>query len=86
MRTPEERRGDLNAQVAANRRGSQRLSELAEKYGTDNLLRIMGEVMDYSDTMMRALLRDMPDGEGAFDRSPTVSLCVSFCRPACKAA
>ena len=67
VRTPEERRGDLNAQVAANRRGSQRLSELAEKYGTDNLLRIMGEVMDYSDTMMRALLREMPDGEGAFE-------------------
>ncbi len=67
VRTPEERRGDLNAQVAANRRGSQRLSELAEKYGADRLLRIMGEVMDYSDTMMRALLRDMPDGEGSFE-------------------
>lgn len=67
VRTPEERRGDLNAQVAANRRGSQRLSELADKYGTDTLLRIMGEVMDYSETMMRALLREMPDGEGSFE-------------------
>lgn len=67
VRTPEERRGDLNAQVAANRRGSQRLSDLAAKYGADTLLRIMGEVMDYSDTMMRALLRELPDGEGAFE-------------------
>ena len=67
VRTPEERRGDLNAQVAANRRGSQRLSELADKYGADALLRIMGEVMDYSETMMRALLREMPDGEGRFE-------------------
>ena len=67
VRTPEERRGDLNAQIAANRRGSLRLSELAAKYGADTLLRIMGEVMDYSDTMMRALLREMPDGEGSFE-------------------
>lgn len=67
VRTPEERRGDLNAQIAANRRGSTRLSELAEKYGVDTLLRIMAEVMDYSDTMLRALLRDLPDGEGSFE-------------------
>jgi N-methylhydantoinase B len=67
VRTPDERRGDLNAQIAANRRGSERLSELAGKYGVDVLLRIMGEVMDYSDLMMRALLRDLPDGEGSFE-------------------
>ena len=67
VRTPEERRGDLNAQVAANRRGSRRLSELADKYGTDALLRIMGEVMDYSETMMRKFLSELPDGEGRFE-------------------
>ncbi len=67
VRTPDERRGDLNAQIAANRRGSGRLSELAGKYGIDTLLRIMGEVMDYSDTMMRALLRKLPDGGGSFE-------------------
>lgn len=67
VRTPDERRGDLNAQIASNRRGSERLSELAGKYGADVLLRIMGEVMDYSDAMMRALLRDLPDGEGSFE-------------------
>ena len=27
----------------------------------------MGEVMDYSETMMRALLLEMPDGEGSFE-------------------
>jgi N-methylhydantoinase B len=67
VRTPDERRGDLNAQIAANRRGSTRLSELAAKYGTGTLKRIMGEVMDYSEAMMRALLRELPDGEGSFD-------------------
>jgi N-methylhydantoinase B len=67
VRTPDERRGDLNAQIAANRRASARLSELAGKYGSAVLMRIMGEVMDYSDSMMRALLRDLPDGEGSFE-------------------
>src|SRR5262252_6159005 len=66
VRTPTERRGDLRAQVAANRRGAARLEALARKYGADELLRIMGEVLDYSETMMRAALRRLPDGEASF--------------------
>ena len=66
VRTPGERLGDLRAQVAANYRAAQRLSELASKYGTDTLLGIMREVMDYSETMMRAALRSLPDGEAEF--------------------
>jgi len=66
VRTPGERLGDLRAQVAANYRAAQRLSELASKYGTDTLLGIMQEVMDYSETMMRAALRSLPDGEAEF--------------------
>src|SRR3954464_16026673 len=67
VRTPTERLGDLRAQVAANVRGAQRLSELAAKYGTDALLGIMQEVLDYSETMMRAALRALPDGEAEFN-------------------
>ncbi|MFT5445155.1 MAG: N-methylhydantoinase B [Gammaproteobacteria bacterium] len=67
VRTPDERRGDLNAQVAANRRGCTRLAELADKYTAETLLRIMGEVMDYSERMMRHLLRELPDGSGVFE-------------------
>lgn len=66
VRTPVERLGDLRAQVAANHRAALRLSELAAKYGTDTLLGIMQEVLDYSETMMRAALRALPDGEAAF--------------------
>jgi N-methylhydantoinase B len=66
VRTPVERLGDLRAQVAANYRAAQRLSELAIKYGTDTLLDIMREVLDYSETMMRAALRALPDGEAEF--------------------
>ncbi len=67
VRTPAERQGDLRAQVAANRRGALRLEALARKYGADELLRIMDEVLDYSETMMRAALRRLPDGEASFE-------------------
>ena len=67
VRTPAERLGDLRAQVAACWRGTQRMAELAAKYGTGELLRIMTEVLDYSETMMRAALRALPDGEAVFE-------------------
>ena len=66
VRTPSERLGDLRAQVAANLRGTQRMVDLAAKYGASELLQIMTEVLDYSETMMRAALRALPDGEAAF--------------------
>src|SRR5580704_1397195 len=67
VRTPAERLGDLRAQVAANRRAEVRLAALSEKYGADVLLGIMAEVQDYSETMMRAALRRLPDGEASFE-------------------
>ncbi|MFT3820811.1 MAG: hydantoinase B/oxoprolinase family protein [Rubrivivax sp.] len=63
IRAPDERRGDLRAQIAANARGAARLAGLAVKYGVDELLEIMQEVMDYSERLMRAALSTMPDGE-----------------------
>ena len=67
VRTPEERRGDLRAQIAANLRGTTRLGELAAKYGVPRLLAIMQEVMDYSERMMCAALRALPDGGARFE-------------------
>ena len=67
VRTPEERRGDLRAQIAANRRGAIRLAELARRHGTETLLAIMQEVMDYSERMMRGMLAALPDGEATFE-------------------
>lgn len=66
VRTPEERKGDLGSQLAATLRACQRLEGLAERYGPDTLIRTMAEVMDYSERLMRAMLADLPDGEGAF--------------------
>ncbi|HXD97245.1 MAG TPA: hydantoinase B/oxoprolinase family protein, partial [Candidatus Acidoferrum sp.] len=67
VRTPDERRGDLRAQLAANHRGVTRLQELARKHGVPRLLAIMQEVMDYSERMMRGLLAALPDGTATFE-------------------
>ena len=67
VRTPEERRGDLGAQLAATLRATERLEALACRYGAEELIAYMGEVMDYSDRLMRAALIELPDGEGSFE-------------------
>ncbi len=67
VRTPDERRGDLGAQLAATLRATERLNALAQRYGAAELTRIMAEVMDYSERLMRELLKDLPDGDGSFE-------------------
>lgn len=66
VRTPEERAGDLYAQLAANQRGVSRLQELAAKYGPDTLQRQGAALLDYTERMTRALLNDLPDGRFEF--------------------
>jgi N-methylhydantoinase B len=67
VRTPEERKGDLGAQLAATRRAGERLNALAARYGGAELIRYMAQVLDYSERLMRAALKDLPDGEGVFE-------------------
>jgi N-methylhydantoinase B len=67
VRTPDERRGDLRAQLAATHRGVTRLQELARKHGAARLLAIMQAVLDYSERMMRGLLAALPDGAATFE-------------------
>jgi N-methylhydantoinase B len=67
VRTPDERKGDLGAQLAATLRATERLVALARRYGGETLVGYMSQVMDYSERLMRAALADLPDGEGAFE-------------------
>jgi N-methylhydantoinase B len=67
VRTPDERKGDLGAQLAATLRATERLKALAQRYGGVELIGYMAEVMDYSDRLMRAALLDLPDGQGTFE-------------------
>jgi N-methylhydantoinase B len=67
VRTPDERKGDLGAQLAATLRATERLKTLARRYGAEQLVGYMAQVMDYSERLMRATLKDLPDGEGVFE-------------------
>ena len=67
VRTPDERKGDLGAQLAATLRATERLNALAQRYGGVELIGYMAQVMDYSERLMRAALMDLPDGEGSFE-------------------
>jgi N-methylhydantoinase B len=65
VRTPEEREGDLSAQLAACRAGAERLGELAGTYGADTVLSAMAGLVDHAERMMRAVLAAIPDGRYA---------------------
>ena len=66
-RTPNERRGDLRAQFAANHVGARRLRTLAQERGRDDLHNAMAAVCDYSDRRVRAAVADIPDGQWTFE-------------------
>jgi N-methylhydantoinase B len=67
MRNPEERRGDLRAQLAAHRLAERRVAELCERRGRDRVVAAMDELFAYSERRVRAALAALPDGryEGA---------------------
>ncbi|MGC1935966.1 MAG: hydantoinase B/oxoprolinase family protein [Candidatus Acidiferrales bacterium] len=62
VRTKQEREGDLTAQVAACRVGERRLIEIARKYGRRETNKYGRHLLEYSAKMMRATLRQIPDG------------------------
>ena len=62
VRTPEERQGDLNAQIAACHTGAERLKEISTRYGLNRVRQVMGELQNYSEELMRAFLSRVPQG------------------------
>ncbi|SDL91348.1 N-methylhydantoinase B [Halogranum gelatinilyticum] len=61
VRTPDERRADLRAQLAANDRAEERLGDLLDEHG-DLVLDAFDAVIDYSRERVTAEIRDLPDG------------------------
>jgi N-methylhydantoinase B len=59
---PDERLGDLRAQVAANELGARRLAELALKRGVARLRSEGGELLDYAERRVRAAIQTLPRG------------------------
>jgi len=67
VRTPDERRGDLEAQVAAHRLGEARLAEMVGRYGLRQTWRQMAALQDYAERMTRAAIAAIPDGQYKFE-------------------
>ena len=66
VRTPNERSGDLWAQIAANKRGIHRLQEMDREYGSGSISTYMQALLEYTEIMTRKLLADLPDGSFSF--------------------
>ena len=62
VRTPRVRRGDLLAQIAANRLGQRRVGELITRYGEATVFAALDEVIRYAERRTREALRQLPDG------------------------
>jgi N-methylhydantoinase B len=61
-RNPDERRGDLRAQISAHRLAERRIDELCTRRGRERIAAAMDELYAYSERMVRAAIARLPDG------------------------
>ena len=88
VRTPEEREGDLRAQLAACHTGATRLRELCLRHGVARVRAAQGGLLDYSEELTRALLRqvaaasyeaeDFLDDDGISDAPVRIRVKITF--------
>ena len=69
VRTPEERRADLLAQLGAQATGASRLAAIARASGREELVAAAGALMEHADRCVRAALRGLPRGAFRFEDS-----------------
>jgi N-methylhydantoinase B len=62
VRIPEEREGDLTAQLGAIATGQERLFEIVERYGFKEADQYATHLINYTAEMTRRVIRDLPDG------------------------
>lgn len=62
IRVPEERIGDIKAQVGALTVGERRLTILLDRYGEDQVREAIKELKNRSERQMRAYIESVPDG------------------------
>lgn len=61
-RNPQERTGDIEAQLAAHRVGENRLTDMMIKHGVETTLEHANALLDYSRKMTEAIIEKIPDG------------------------
>lgn len=55
--------GDMEAQIAAAQIGAKRYIEIVEKYGLETIQAASEELMNYSERLLRKVIKNLPDGE-----------------------
>jgi N-methylhydantoinase B len=66
VRTPDERRGDLAAQVAANRTAERRMQEIVERWSLPVLEEHIDALIAYARRITQASIEAIPDGSYSF--------------------
>ncbi len=62
MRIPAERKGDFNTMLGACRKAAEHLDRLFKRFGPQTFLDSIEELMRRAETLMRACIREWPDG------------------------
>ena len=66
VRTPDERLGDLTAQLASHQIGERRISALADRYGAQTLTEKAKTLLEYTERLARTRLQSIPNGAYSF--------------------
>lgn len=90
VRTPDEREGDLGAQLASCHTGDERLREICARYGVERVTSAASELQEYAEEMMLAFLQNVPAGEyqaedfldndGITDREVKIAVTIKVAR------
>jgi len=67
VRTPDEREGDIAAQIAANRVAETRLRAVVARYGRAQTMKYAAALQDYTERVVRHAIKGIRDGEYTFE-------------------
>jgi N-methylhydantoinase B len=62
-RTARQTKDDIDAQIASAQLGARRMQELLDEYGRETVFGAADQLMDYTETMMRNRIAEIPDGD-----------------------
>jgi len=62
-RTAKQTKDDIDAQIASAQLGARRFQELLDAYGRETVFGAASQLMDYTESLMRSRIREIPDGE-----------------------
>ncbi len=69
VRSPDERRGDLDACIAAGRTAERRLRDFAARYGREVITRYLDANLDRTEQRLRARIAELTDGTYCYEDS-----------------